>query len=176
MTKMEEKKARFLMEMRRYQEMRRCELEGIVEFLVKALRREEMILIWCTSERVGITLLRKMIDKMNAVGVKRGMIIADLGITTGARTLARRKRIESIPKDFPSFNIFEHDLVPLHEILTEEEKEEILKKYHIKVYAMPRISRSDPAVIAVGGRPGDVIRIIRKSPTAGKHVFYRYVV
>lgn len=35
---------------------------------------------------------------------------------------------------------------------------------------------SDPAVIAIGGRPGDVIRIPKDSPTAGKHVFYRYVV
>jgi len=51
----------------------------------------------------------------------------------------------------------------------------MLRKYHVKAYDLPRIDRSDVAVIAIGGRPGDVIRIIRNSPTAGEHVFYRYV-
>ena len=176
MTKIEERKARVFMEMRGYKEMRRSELEGVVEFLVKAPRREETILMWCASERVGVELLRRMLRKMNAVGVKKGMIIAHSGITSVAQALARERGIELIPKDFPSFNIFKHILVPVHEVLTEKEREVMLKKYRVKVYQLPRIAASDMAVIAIGGRPGDVIRIVRDSPTAGKHVFYRHVV
>ena len=156
--------------------MRRSELEGVVEFLIKTPRREETILMWCTSGRVGVEVLRRMMHKMNAVGVKKGMMIIHSDITRVAKGLAREKGIELIPKDFPSFNIFKHILVPVHEILTEKEKEEMLKEYHVKVHQLPRIGASDPAVIAIGGRPGDVIRILRDSPTAGKHVFYRYVV
>ena len=176
MAKIEERKARVLMEMRGYREIRRSELEGVVEFLVKAPKREETILVWCASERVGIPLLRRMMREMNAVGVKRGMIIAHGDITRQAQVLAREKGIELIPKGFPSFNIFKHILVPVHEILTEKEREEMLKEYHVKVHQLPRIAASDPAVIAIGGRPGDILRIVRDSPTAGKHVFYRYVV
>lgn len=175
MTKIEERKAQVLMEMRGYQEIKRSELEGVVEFLVKAPRREETILVWCTSEKVGVALLRRMMRTMNAVGVKEGMIIAH-DITRTAQVLARGKSIELIPKGFPSFNIFKHILVPVHEILTEKEREEMLKKYHVKVHQLPRIVASDPAVIAIGGRPGDILKIVRDSSTAGKHVFYRYVV
>ena len=132
--------------------------------------------MWCASGRVGVEFLRRMMHKMNAVGVKKGMMIIHSDITRVAKGLARENGIELIPKDFPSFNIFKHILVPVHEILMEKEKEEMLKKYHVKVHQLPRSGASDPVVIAIGGRPGDVIRILRDSPTAGKHVFYRYVV
>ena len=179
MTEIEERKARVFMEMRGYKEMRRSELEGegVVEFLVKAPRREETMLMWCASERVGVEFLRRMLRKMNAVGVKKGVIIAHgAGITFAAKALARERGIELIPKGFPSFNIFKHMLVPVHEVLTEKEREEIFKRYRVKVYQLPRIAASDPAVIAIGGRPGDIVRIVRDSPTAGKHVVYRQVV
>ena len=73
-------------------------------------------------------------------------------------------------------NILEHRLVPKHEILSEKEKEELLKKYRIELKHLPRILSTDPVVKAIGAKPGDVLRIIRKSPTAGKTVYYRVVV
>jgi DNA-directed RNA polymerase subunit H len=41
---------------------------------------------------------------------------------------------------------------------------------------MPQIKANDPAVKAIGARPGDLLKIIRKSATAGEHIAYRYVV
>jgi DNA-directed RNA polymerase subunit H len=41
---------------------------------------------------------------------------------------------------------------------------------------MPQIKSIDPVVKAIGAIPGDVLRIIRKSQTAGEHITYRYVV
>jgi len=75
-----------------------------------------------------------------------------------------------------SFNIFDHVLVPKHIILSSEEAEAVLKKYHIKPYQLPHIKASDPAVKAIGGKPGDIVKIIRKSSTAGEVIVYRYVV
>ncbi|MEM2912558.1 MAG: DNA-directed RNA polymerase subunit H [Candidatus Bathyarchaeia archaeon] len=77
---------------------------------------------------------------------------------------------------FPSFNIFDHVLVPKHEILSQEEREKVLAQYSINPYQLPRILASDSAVKAIGGKPGDIIKITRKSPTAGEYVAYRYVV
>ncbi|MDH7606708.1 MAG: DNA-directed RNA polymerase subunit H [Candidatus Bathyarchaeota archaeon] len=74
------------------------------------------------------------------------------------------------------FDIFEHKLVPKHEILTPEERETVLAQYRVKPYQLPQIKASDPAVKAIGAKPGDILRIIRKSPTAGEHIAYRYVV
>ncbi|MGB9960271.1 MAG: DNA-directed RNA polymerase subunit H [Candidatus Bathyarchaeales archaeon] len=81
-----------------------------------------------------------------------------------------------MPKTFPVFDIFEHTLVPRHEILTQEECEKVLAEYRVKPYQLPQIKASDPAVKAIGAKPGDILRIIRKSPTAGEHIAYRYVV
>ncbi|MEM3673531.1 MAG: DNA-directed RNA polymerase subunit H [Candidatus Bathyarchaeia archaeon] len=81
-----------------------------------------------------------------------------------------------MPKTFPVFDIFEHVLVPKHEILTEEERKQVLAQYRIQPYQLPQIKASDPAVKAIGAKPGDILRIIRKSPTAGEHIAYRYVI
>ncbi|MEM1587971.1 MAG: DNA-directed RNA polymerase subunit H [Candidatus Bathyarchaeia archaeon] len=74
------------------------------------------------------------------------------------------------------FSVFDHELVPKHIILSKEEAEEVLKKYHIKPYQLPYIKKSDPAAKEIGAKPGDIIKIIRKSPTAGEAIAYRYVV
>lgn len=99
------------------------------------------------------------------------------GFTYAARKEARRHHIELVStSSLPSFDIFKHEIVPKHEILTKEEVDELLKRYRIKPYQIPRIKASDPAAKMIGARPGDIIRITRKSPTAGRSVAYRYVV
>jgi DNA-directed RNA polymerase subunit H len=60
--------------------------------------------------------------------------------------------------------------------LSEKEKKELLEKYHIKPDQLPRILTNDPAVISTGAKPGQIVRIIRKSPTAKYATAYRLVV
>lgn len=74
------------------------------------------------------------------------------------------------------FDLFNHVLVPKHILLSEEETKEVLKQYKIKPYQLPHIKASDPAAIAIEAKIGNVIKIVRKSPTAGKAIAYRYVV
>jgi DNA-directed RNA polymerase subunit H len=71
---------------------------------------------------------------------------------------------------------FEHELVPKHSIITKKDLEILLKKYHIQPYQLPSIRISDPAVQAIEAKPGDVIKIIRRSSTAGEISVYRYVI
>ena len=73
-------------------------------------------------------------------------------------------------------DISKHELVPKHSIVSEKGKREILKKYGVSLRQLPRILSSDPMVIKLGAKPGDIIRIERKSPTAGKTIYYRVVV
>ena len=72
-------------------------------------------------------------------------------------------------------SILEHELVPLHEVMTEREVEELLNKYKIKKEQLPKIKSSDPVIREIKAREGDVVRITRKSRTAGKTLFYRLV-
>jgi len=73
-------------------------------------------------------------------------------------------------------DISKNELVPKHFVLSEKEKEELLKKYGITLKELPRILSSDPMVKKLGAKPGDVIKIERKSPTAGKTIYYRVVI
>ena len=70
----------------------------------------------------------------------------------------------------------DHVYVPKHEIMTKKEAEEILKKYNCKPTELPLIFVTDPAIMGLGVKPGDMIKITRKSPTAGQSNYYRYVV
>ncbi len=74
------------------------------------------------------------------------------------------------------FNLFDHQLVPLHVLLSEEEAKEILERYRLKPYQLPFIKASDPAARAIKAKPGDLVKIIRKSQTAGEAVAYRHVI
>ena len=70
----------------------------------------------------------------------------------------------------------DHIYVPKHEILTIQEAREVLKKYNCKPTELPLIFVTDPAILGLGVKPGDMIKITRKSPTAGISLYYRYVV
>ena len=76
----------------------------------------------------------------------------------------------------PSYDLFKHDLVPKHVLLNADEAKQVLEQYHIKPFQIPYIKSTDPAVRAIGAKPGDMVKVIRKSATAGESDFYRYVV
>lgn len=74
-------------------------------------------------------------------------------------------------------NILDHELVPEHILLSEEEKRNVMKMYGIKkLNQFPKILESDPVVRALKAKPGDLIKIIRKSDVAGESVYYRVVI
>jgi len=70
----------------------------------------------------------------------------------------------------------DHILVPKHEIMTKKDAEEVLKTYNCRATDLPLIFVSDPAIVGLGVKPGDMIKITRKSATAGESFYYRYVV
>jgi len=73
-------------------------------------------------------------------------------------------------------NILKHELVPEHIILREEEKKELRERLKIKTGQLPKILSNDPVVKSIGAKEGDVLKIIRKSATAGIAIYYRLVV
>lgn len=72
--------------------------------------------------------------------------------------------------------IFNHELIPLHRVLNEEETIKLLSKYNITKSSLPKISKKDPCVKSLKSNPGDVLEITRNSVTAGETKYYRVVV
>lgn len=68
-----------------------------------------------------------------------------------------------------------HILVPKHTKVSDKEKDKVLEQYQITFNQLPKISSKDPALLGMDLKAGDVIKVERNSPTAGKSVFYRGV-
>jgi DNA-directed RNA polymerase subunit H len=88
----------------------------------------------------------------------------------------KSKKEKEQTKAVEQFKVSTHFLVPKHELLSKEEAIEITKKYNASLSQFPYILSSDPMAKEIGAKPGDLIKITRRSETAGSTVYYRYVV
>ncbi len=75
-----------------------------------------------------------------------------------------------------ALDVTEHEAVPEHRKLEEEEVEEVLEKYGSEKDDLPKIERTDAALKQMDVEVGDVIEIVRESPTAGETTYYRRVI
>ena len=74
------------------------------------------------------------------------------------------------------FNVLKHSLVPEHVIIKEDEIKALFEKYNIISEQLPKIRRNDIICKTIGAKEGDIIRINRKSITAGETIYYRLVI
>ena len=74
------------------------------------------------------------------------------------------------------FKIDKHYLIPKHQKISDKEKQKLLELYNISLKELPKIPKNDAAISSLDAKPGDVIKITRKSPTANESIFYRAVV
>jgi len=106
-----------------------------------------------------------------------GILIYTTTLTTQAskiiNEISSQFRIEAFPESELLINITHHELVPRHIVMTNEEKKELLARYRLKETQLPRIQIADPVARYYGLRRGQVVKIIRKSETAGRYASYR---
>jgi len=174
----EERKAEVLITLRKYKLVEKETHEGAYAYIVDIPQDKERAIVWCIlgEATVGIAAMNTLYKILKEKELERAIVITESRFTHAVKIAAKKKNVELLPKSFPVFNIFEHGLVPFHEILNEKEKKQILTQYKIQPYQMPQIKSGDPAVKVIGAKPGDVLKITRKSTTAGEHTTYRYVV
>ncbi|HXW37509.1 MAG TPA: DNA-directed RNA polymerase subunit H [Nitrososphaerales archaeon] len=78
--------------------------------------------------------------------------------------------------EVPPFKVSTHFLIPKHELLTHEEAEKIVTQYNSTPGLFPFLVATDPVAKEIGAKPGDFVKITRRSETAGESVYFRYVV
>jgi DNA-directed RNA polymerase subunit H len=74
------------------------------------------------------------------------------------------------------FSLLNHESVPKHEIISEGELKSVLSNYFVEKEQLPKIKVHDPVCKEIGAAVGDVIKITRKSQTAGEAEYYRFVI
>jgi DNA-directed RNA polymerase subunit H len=174
-------KVDLLMKFRGYRKMKEEQRDDGMDIAVLNREKEKTLIRIVTKSKlvsgnVGVNKVKAMRKTLEEGNIESGILIGR-GFSHTARRKARKNRVEVISeKMIPSFNIFNHDLVPKHEILPKEDAEELLRKLRIEPYKLPRIKTLDPIVVLIGAKPGDILKVTRKSLTAGDYVTYRYVV
>jgi len=178
METIEERKAEVLIKLRKYKLIEKEKFEGAYAYIIDIPQDKEKAIVWCIlgEATVGIAAMNTLYKVMKEKELDRAIVVTEGRYTHAVKLGAKKKKVELLPKSFPVFDIFEHALVPFHEILSEKEKNALLAQYKVKPYQMPQIKSGDPAVKAIGAKPGDILKITRKSTTAGEHITYRYVV
>ena len=73
-------------------------------------------------------------------------------------------------------DITEHILVPLHEVLTKEEGENVMKSYRSTKRDMPLIRSNEDVAKYYNMKPGEITRIYRPSPLTCEAIGYRLVI
>ena len=134
------------------------------------------------AEKVDNQYIKELLSTCKAQGVDRCIFVCRPGsMTSGIKNaIAKSKttgiQLEYFFEDEVMINITEHELVPKHVMLTEEQKSEVLARYKIQETQLPRILHTDPVVRYLGAPVGTVLEITRRSETAGRYITYRIVV
>ncbi|MCJ1310631.1 DNA-directed RNA polymerases II 24 kDa polypeptide (RNA polymerase II subunit 5) [Agyrium rufum] len=127
---------------------------------------------------IGVKQMRTFIHQVDDNNFGTGILITQAPVTRAALNLfsAPRATIETFQESDLLVNITHHELVPKHVLLSPEEKKRLLERYRLKESQLPRIQVGDPVAKYLGLRRGQVVKIIRRSETAGRYASYRWVI
>lgn len=134
--------------------------------------KENILALIPTEEVVRVASIREFKEQIDILGIENGWIIAVKRFTYTADREAKSAEIKILKKNHPVFNIFGHYLVPIHQLMTKVEIRDMLKKFHAELNQLPRIYVDDHGVVAINGKPGDVVRILRTEDSTA----YRLVI
>lgn len=137
----------------------------------------QLFVFFPEDERLGVKPIKTYLDRMRAESVFNAIIVLRVDITPYAKQALQEMsdtfRIEHFREAELLVDITKHQLVPIHQVLTPNEKTALLKRYRLKDAQLPRIQPNDPIARFYGMKRGQVVKIIRPSETAGRYVTYR---
>jgi len=145
--------------------------------LIGTYEDEKIIIKVITSEKsIGVSEIRSLLKRAEKEKANEVHIVSDAPLTPQAKKVVAEEGIRYMSMRNVLIDILQHELVPKHEILSEDEKARLANELKIELSQLPKIRRTDPVIKILGGKPGDVVRIYRRSPTAGTSIYYRLVV
>lgn len=138
---------------------------------------QDIYVYYSEEPAVSVKTMRKFLSILEEQKIPAGIIIYKTSMTPSANkvvtAMAGQFKIESFQESELLVNITHHTLVPKHEVLTPEQKKELLVKYRLKDTQLPRIQLNDPVARYYGLKRGQVVKITRPSETSGRYVSYR---
>ena len=132
-----------------------------------------------TAPKIGIKQMRDFAQHVQKNNFGTGVLVYSDAMTNAALKVIPAVQpavIEYFSEQDLLVNITHHELVPTHVPLSAAEKKRLLERYRLKENQLPRIQAKDPVARYLGLKRGQVVKIIRRSETAGRYASYRLVV
>lgn len=142
-------------------------------------KNKSLLVYFSDEEKMALKHLKLLLENLINEGIKNLIIVLREGISPAAKKFILECgsiSITSFVEKNLLFNITHHRLIPKHRIISENEKQKLLKVKMIKESVMPKILISDPVAKYYGAQRGDVVEIERKSETAGKIKTWRITI
>lgn len=140
-----------------------------------------MIFFNIMESNLGIAPIRdSYVAAMTSGGARHALLILRKGLTPPAAQAVRdlyRERgmlLDVFKEEMLMYDILKHRKVPVHRLLSPEEKQTLLAKLHVTEGQLMALLFNDPIARYMGLKSGDVVEIIRSLPTAHQ-VTYRIV-
>ncbi|KAJ2956427.1 hypothetical protein NQZ79_g7743 [Umbelopsis isabellina] len=134
---------------------------------------DQLLVFFPKDKSVGVKPIRKYVERMLTQNIPKGIIIFQQTMTSSANKviqgMSSKYQLESFQEAELLVNITRHVLVPIHIVLSTEEKLTLLKRYRLKETQLPRIQQTDPVARYYGLKRGQVVKIMRNSETSGRY-------
>lgn len=104
------------------------------------------------------------------------IIVEEIGKKVAQHISKNAPNTEIFLQEELMINIIDHEIVPKHILLSQEDRDMVLNKYNVKKKEMPKIYNSDPIARYYNMQPGDICKIIRPSTRCGQYPTYRLVI
>ena len=152
---------------------------------------DEWIYVFFVCEKIGVNLITAYVEAMTEGGVARAVLVSipsqdrslfgDQSVLTpfADKEIEKYKNtegklVEHFYMDDLLTNTLKHDFQPKEiNVLTEEEKREIVELHSTRLDQFHRILMHDPVARFLGLQPNDMIQCVGRSETAGETNRYR---
>ncbi|XP_059668334.1 DNA-directed RNA polymerase V subunit 5A [Cornus florida] len=138
----------------------------------------KILVIFCGQGMVKVNVIRSIATQIvNKDSLSRLILILQNKITNQALKAVDlfSFKVEVFQITDLLVNITKHVLKPKHRVLTDKEKQKLLKKYSLEEKQLPRMLLKDAIARYYGLEKGQVVKVTYNGDITGSHVTYRCV-
>ncbi|XP_031256198.1 DNA-directed RNA polymerase V subunit 5A-like [Pistacia vera] len=139
---------------------------------------KRIVVIFCGPGMIKVNVIRSIATQIVNKDSLSGLIL----ILQNQITNQALKAVDLFPFKVELFqitdlliNITKHVLKPNHQVLTDQEKDRVLKKYSIEEKQLPRMLKKDAIARYYGLERGQVVKVTYSGEITESHVTYRCV-
>ncbi|GAB4851730.1 DNA-directed RNA polymerase V subunit 5A [Ancistrocladus abbreviatus] len=138
----------------------------------------KILVIFCGPSIVKVSAIRSIATQIvNKESLDRLILVLQNQITNQAMKAVDlfSFKVELFQITDLLVNITKHVLKPRHHVLSEKEKQRLLKKYSLEEKQLPRMSQKDAIARYYGLEKGQVVKVMYSGESTQSHVTYRCV-